>query len=232
MSIMLSQFTIAMNNPYSALVEQEHDPSSTAKSTFTATSINLPTGLTRAMSDDDLDRMSTSSWSVVNSAYGSDTEDNDYDTDEIYTDGSAHHLVPLTISSLTDGFTAISKTMTATSTNSSLAQPNIWVVKVTKRRQKQYMRKPRVSTATAPSLEDVLEGSDLDEDPYMPMTEHELSKSTKAVQLKNDRLAVAHDVDLIKTLKHLTRDSEVPRPYKIPTAYRSKGVKARTRSHD
>ncbi|KAF9180536.1 hypothetical protein BGZ51_006105 [Haplosporangium sp. Z 767] len=224
-----------MHNPYSVLVEQEHDLLSTVKSTFTTTSINLPTSLTRAMSDDDLDRMSTSSWSVVNSAYGSDTEDIDYDADEIYTDGSAHHLVPLTISSLTDGFTAISKTMTATSTNSSsAAQPNIWVVKVTKRRQKQSMRKPRVSTTTAPSLEDVPEGSDLDEDPYGSMTEHELSKSTKAVQLKNNRLAIAHDVDLIKTLKHLTRESEVQRPYKIPTTYKSKSGKtrARTSHHD
>ncbi|KAF9952487.1 hypothetical protein BGZ72_006173 [Mortierella alpina] len=214
MSVILSHIPVPIRNPYSVLDEQEYDPSTDSTIT-TADILRRPGALVRAVSEDDLDRMSVSSWSVVNSTYASDNEDED---EEIYTDASAHHLTPLTVSAPgDDGFTNISKTMTATSINSTsaAAQPNVWVVKIAKKRKQQSGRKPKTPTVAAPSLADVLEGSesgsdyysgeDVDEeaggDFYMSMTEHELSKSAKAVKLKNIRLASAHDMALFNVFQ-------------------------------
>ncbi|KAF9570922.1 hypothetical protein EC968_001171 [Mortierella alpina] len=218
MSIVLSHTPVPIRNPYSVLDEQEYDPSaqSTPTTITTADILSRPGALVRAVSDDDFDRMSVSSWSVVNSTYASDNEDED---EEIYTDASAQHLTPLTVSAVgDDGFTNISKTMTATSINSTsaAAQPDVWVVKITKqRKQQQSRRKPKTPTVAAPSLADVLEGSesgsdeysgeeadeDAEGDFYMSMTEHELSKSSKAVKLKNVRLASAHDMALFNVFQ-------------------------------
>ncbi len=218
MSVILSHTPVPIRNPYSVLDEQEYDPSTETTITpiTTADILNRPGALVRAVSDDDFDRMSVSSWSVVNSTYASDNEDED---EEIYTDASAHHLTPLTVSALgDDGFTNISKTMTATSINSTTAaaQPNVWVVKITKKRKQQSHRKPKPPTVAAPSLADVMEASESGSDYYsseeaadgeasgdfyMDMTEHELSKSSKAVKLKNIRLASAHDMALFKVFQ-------------------------------
>ncbi|KAF9274413.1 hypothetical protein BGZ68_000698 [Mortierella alpina] len=227
MSIILSHDPVPIRNPYSVLDEQEYEHSTESIITpiTTADILSRPGALVRAVSDDDLDRMSVSSWSVVNSTYASDNEDED---EEIYTDASAHHLTPLTVSALgDDGFTNISKTMTATSINSTsaAAQPDAWVVKITKKRKQQAReRKPKTPTVAAPSLADVLEGSEsgsdyysgeeADEDAggdfYMSMTEHELSKSSKAVKLKNIRLASAHDMALFKVFHRAEVTARTP----------------------
>ncbi|KAG0199755.1 hypothetical protein BGX28_007017 [Mortierella sp. GBA30] len=213
MSIILSPYTpVSIRNPYSVLLEQEYDQS-TDNTPTTTDILKHPGTLSRTISEDDIDRMSVSSWSVVSSAYGSDNE-NENDDEEIYTDASVHHLAPLTVSATgDDGFTTISKTMTATSINSisaSTTQPDAWVVKITKKRQQLSRRKSKVPSAAAPSLADVTEGSEYSEseygtdeedgDFYGSMTEHELSKSSKAVKLKNIRLASAHDIELFKVL--------------------------------
>ncbi|KAF8931102.1 hypothetical protein EDD21DRAFT_165319 [Dissophora ornata] len=226
MSIILPQTPIEVRNPYSVLLESEYNSHITTNTADNAPTFNLTSRamLTRAVSDDDLDRISVSSWSVVNSAYASDSEEDD---DEIYIDASAAQLAPLTVSALSeDGFTNISKTMTAASINSSsvaTAQPDVWVVKISKKRQHSStpLRKSasvKIPKSTAPSLEDVIEGESESDDQveetmsftssdltggdlYMSMTEHELSKSAKAVKLKNVRLAIAHDTELSRALK-------------------------------
>ncbi|KAF9989577.1 hypothetical protein BGZ75_005895 [Mortierella antarctica] len=226
MSIILSHTPVPIRNPYSVLDEQEYDPSTESTTTTITTGdiLSRPGAFVRAVSDDDLDRMSASSWSIVNSTYASDNED---EGEEIYTDATAHHLTPLTVSAPgDDGFTNISKTMTATSINSTsaAAQPDVWVVKITKKRKQQSHRKPKTPTVAAPSLADVLEGSesgsdyysgeeteeDAGGDFYMSMTEHELSKSSKAVKLKNIRLASAHDMALFKVFQRAEVTARTP----------------------
>ncbi|KAG0358385.1 hypothetical protein BGZ54_010447 [Gamsiella multidivaricata] len=209
MSIILPHNPLELRNPYSVLLEPEQQDSTTDICHVYTASKAL---LIRAMSDDDFDRLSVSSWSVVNSTYASDDDDDDMVNDEIYIDVSASHLAPLTVSALSDGFTNISKTMTAASINSSIAvsaRPDTWVVKVSKKQRQgpsSQHRRPKTSTATAPSLYDVVEGGSEEEksdeeEVYMDMTEHELSKSAKAVNLKNVRLATAHDRELCKALR-------------------------------
>ncbi|KAF9356071.1 hypothetical protein BGX26_005755 [Mortierella sp. AD094] len=230
----LSQTPITLQNPYSVL-ESEYEPSTTTiNDTIAQYNISSKAMLIRAMSDDDLDRISVSSWSVVNSTYGSDNEGEDEDnTEEIYIDASGNQLAPLTVSALSGGFTNISKTMTATSINSSsaaAAQPDVWVVKVSKKSQQSSKQKPRSHAATAPSLEDVLEeGLESDEEEgelYMSMSEHELSKSSKAVNLKNIRLATAHDLELCRALNVTARNSTGA---KLPKSSLSKGKNEKTR---
>ncbi|KAF9351800.1 hypothetical protein BGX34_000363 [Mortierella sp. NVP85] len=203
MSALLSHAPIELRNPFSVLLEPEHEPTTT-------TSFNHPI-LTRTVSDDDLDRVSVSSWSVVNSAYASDDED--FDADEIYMDASGHNLAPMTVSSLSDGFTSINNIKTATSVNSTsvATQPDTWVIKVTKTRQNAPLRKHKTPIATAPSLEDVMEQAEWEYDNQevlyvsSSMSDHELSKSSKAVKLKNVRLAIAHDTALCKALNITNR---------------------------
>ncbi|KAI8346337.1 hypothetical protein B0O80DRAFT_469349, partial [Mortierella sp. GBAus27b] len=203
MSVILSQVPIELRNPFSVL-EPEHESSTIASTTNIVYSHTI---LTKTQSDDDFERASVSSWSVVNSAYASDDEDDDID--EIYMDASAHNLGPMTVSSLGDGFTNISNVKTATSVNSNSALPDTWVIKVSKSRQ--TSSKPRTAAAAAPTLEDVIERYECDDDdldlqsggdlvPMSSMSEHELSKSSKAVKLKNIRLATAHDIALCKAL--------------------------------
>ncbi|KAF9986621.1 hypothetical protein BGZ65_006893 [Modicella reniformis] len=247
MSTILSQKPIELHNPYSVLLESEHEPSlaSTADNVTYSHITNSRAILTRALSDDDLDRVSVSSWSVVNSTYASDNEDDDDDDEakEIYIDASAYGLAPLTVAALSDGFTNISNIMTATSINSSsvTAQPNTWVIKVSKSRQDPSLRKRKASTATAPSLEDVVERSESDSqeeeddeedrrgDLFMSMSEHELSKSAKAVKLKNVRLATAYDVALCKAL-NVTNKKANGGP-KLPKT-KGRSEKTKTRSTD
>ncbi|KAF9170240.1 hypothetical protein BGX21_008659 [Mortierella sp. AD011] len=234
MSIILSQTSIALQNPYSVL-EPEYEPSTTTVNDIIVQyDTSSKAMLTRATSDDDLDRISVSSWSVVNSTYGSDNEGDDEDnTEEIYIDASGNQIAPLTVSALSGGFTNISKTTTATSINSSsaaAAQPDVWVVKVSKKRQQSSNRKPRSHAATVPSLEDVIEeGLESDEEEgelHMPMSEHELSKSSKAVNLKNIRLATTHDIELCRALNITARHSSGP---KLPKSSfcKSKNQKAK-----
>ncbi|KAF9916436.1 hypothetical protein BX616_003755 [Lobosporangium transversale] len=220
MSIILLQDPVVLRNPFSVL-DAEHEDDNTVRNTNennnvdsleyvrAYSNIQSRAMLTRAISEDDLDNVSVSSWSVVTSAFGSDDEDSYSDDDEIILDSSANHIAPLTVSALSDGFTNISKTMTATSINSSAvatAEPSAWVVKVSKKRQRS--RKPKIMAATAPTLDDVIEGyeseslgdDDSDFNLELSMTEHEISKSARAVTLKNKRLADAHDLGLCKTL--------------------------------
>lgn len=220
MSVVLHQIPIALRNPFSVLEpEQEPSPSITNSDSFI---------LTRAFSDDDLDRISVSSWSVINSAYAS--EDEDDDDVEIYMDASDHNLAPMTVSALSDGFTNISNVMTATSINSASAQPDTWVIKVSKNRSSSPKHKAPV--AAAPTLEDVIERSESDDQCEdgsdeemahgtlpMSMSEHELSKSSKAVKLKNVRLAFAHDTALCKALNVTMRGKSGPRLPKNKSKY-------------
>ncbi|KAI1315570.1 hypothetical protein EDD11_000644 [Mortierella claussenii] len=250
MSTTFFQNPIALRNPYSALdAESEPINSHSADHGYSSNSRAM---LTRAASEDDLDRVSVSSWSVVNSAYATDDEDDQQVEDEIYIDASTSQLAPLTVSALTNGFTNISKTMTATSINSSsaaTAEPNAWVVRVSKKRQHSSRpRTPKTAATTAPFLEDVVEGSEsdgrhdshhdedkenMDGDLYMSMTEHELSKSAKAVKLKNVRLATAHDTELCRVLHISERNANGPKLPKCPTATaKGKSDRPRVRSVD
>lgn len=206
MSAILSYAPIELRNPFSVLVEPEHEP------TLSNTTLSYNHAiLTRTVSDDDLDRVSVSSWSVVNSAFASDDEDSD--ADEIYMDASGHNLAPMTISSLSDGFTSISNIKTSASVNSSsvATQPDTWVIKVAKVRQNAPPRKHKTPVATAPSLDDVMEQAEWEYDNQetlfvsASMSDHELSKSSKAVKLKNVRLAIAHDTALCKALNITNR---------------------------
>ncbi|KAF9107767.1 hypothetical protein BGX27_008614 [Mortierella sp. AM989] len=234
MSTILSQTPITLRNPYSVLEAGYESSTTNIANNIAQYNITSKAMLTRAMSDDDLDRVSVSSWSVVNSTYGSDDED-EGNSEEIYIDASGNYLAPLTVSALSEGFTNISKTMTATSINSSsvvTAQPDVWVVKVSKKHQQSSKPKPRSHATAAPSLEDVLEERFEDEcELYMSMSEHELSKSSKAVNLKNIRLATTHDIELCRALGITPRDFSGP---KLPKSAASKGKseKNRVRSID
>ncbi|KAF9305224.1 hypothetical protein BG003_001400 [Podila horticola] len=214
---MLTHAPIALRNPFSilelpstdAIVEQKCPTS---------------TDLVAHVDDDDLD---LSSWSVVNSACSSDNEDDDEDedgdSDEIYADDETSDgapLNPLTLSSLKSGFTNISKAATARSVNSLAAcapeNRGHWVLKVGKRKQHREEGKKKndeeslinleSDRTSTPSLssdreeEEEEEDEDEDEAMYMRMTEHELSKSARAVRIKNGRVALEHDRGLVKSL--------------------------------
>ncbi|KAF8961338.1 hypothetical protein BGZ46_001369 [Entomortierella lignicola] len=204
MSIVLPQTPISLQNPYSVLEPEYEQSITTIADNIAQYNISSNAMLIRTISNDDLDGVSISSWSMVNSAFASDDEDEDEGSDEeIYVDASGNQLSPLTVSTLSEGFTNISKTMTATSINSTSAatvQPDVWVVKISKKQQQSSKPRPRSHIATAPSLEDVIEeGLETvynDEDIFMSMSEHELSKSCRAVNLKNIRLATAHTIAL------------------------------------
>ncbi|KAF9435628.1 hypothetical protein BGZ76_005859 [Entomortierella beljakovae] len=236
MSIVLPQVHLDLRNPYSAL-DSEYE--NTLNTTNTVSHYNV---MARTMiDDDDLDKVSVSSWSVVNSAYASDNEDDE--ADEIYIDVSASDLNPLTVSN-GDGFTTVTKTMTAASINSTKAQPDVWVVRVSKK-----ALKPIRPVSAAPLLEDVLEeeigcccfdyeyndynDDDVysDNDVYMDMTEHELSKSSRAVNLKNIRLAAAYDLALCKAYGYTPSPSKEPVLPKS-SASRGRNEKAKARSID
>ncbi|KAG0057330.1 hypothetical protein BGZ83_011573 [Gryganskiella cystojenkinii] len=202
MSIILPQQAIPLRNPYSVLFEQESDHFST---TDNQTEHNNNREI---LSDDGLDQISVHSWSVIASTVGSDNEQEDEDEDEnevILDDKRIEEA--LTVSSLGDGFTDISKTVTATSINSaSLAgRSKSWAIKVSK---KQRSPRPEGSTSTTKTVhyddnEDYEDnyGEEMGlDDRYMSMTEHELSKSAKAVKLKNIRLATAADKELFRVL--------------------------------
>ncbi|KAG0291226.1 hypothetical protein BGZ98_003097, partial [Dissophora globulifera] len=246
MSIVISQTSIELRNPYEALLEPEQHDSHTTLTTadyIPAAFANIKSRamITRAISDDDLDLVSVSSWSVVNSAYASDNEDDDEDDSdvEIYIDSTGAQLAPLTVAALRDGFTDISKTMTATSINSTsaaAAQPDVWVVKISKKRQ-------RTHSPSAQSTHDAT-NDDLNDDYYddidwsetgaseeltyasagealfyMPMTEHELTKSAKAVKLKNDRVATASNLRRCQLLNIVPQHKSIPSFFHKPDRY-------------
>ncbi|KAF9196830.1 hypothetical protein BGZ49_002694 [Haplosporangium sp. Z 27] len=207
MSIVLPQTPILLQNPYSVLEPEYEQSITTIADNIAQYNISSNAMLIRTISNDDLDGVSISSWSMVNSAFASDDEDEDEGSDEeIYIDASGNQLSPLTVSTLSEGFTNISKTMTATSINSTSAatvQPDVWVVKISKKQQQSSKPRPRSHIATAPLLEDAIEGPETvynNGDIFMSMSEHELSKSCRAVNLKNIRLATAHTIALRESL--------------------------------
>ncbi|KAG0099045.1 hypothetical protein BGZ93_009443 [Podila epicladia] len=212
---MLTHASIVLRNPFSILE---------FSSTEAIVDQKCPTStdLVAHVDDDDLD---LSSWSVVNSACSSDNEDDDDDedgdSDEIYADDETvdgASLDPFTLSSLKSGFTNISKAATARSINSLAAcapeNRGHWVLKVGKRKQRREEGKKeereeslisldsdRTSTPSLSSdQEEDEEDEDEDEAMYMRMTERELSKSARAVRIKNGRVALDHDRGLVKSL--------------------------------
>ncbi|KAF9372388.1 hypothetical protein CPB97_001287 [Podila verticillata] len=214
---MLTHAPIALHNPFSIL----EFPSTDAVDQMCPT-----TDVVIHVEDDDLD---LSSWSVVNSACSSDNEDDDEDededgdSDEIYADDETSDGAPsdpLTLSSLKSGFTNISKAATARSINSAAASApenrGHWVLKVGKRKQRKdegkLEKEERDSLislesdrTSVPSLSSDQEGDDEDDEDedeamYMHMTERELSKSARAVRIKNGRVALDHDRGLVKSL--------------------------------
>ncbi|GJJ72094.1 hypothetical protein EMPS_04451 [Entomortierella parvispora] len=195
MSIILPQQTIPLRNPYSVLLEQESEPTHDHQDYYSHHSNSEG-------QDDGHDQMSVGSWSVIASTTGSDNEDEDEEeSDEILLNEDSI-AASLTVSNLGDGFTDISKTLTATSINSaSLAgRSDAWAIKVSKK--KPIPRKEgSPSTHTSTSASRYEEDDELSlEEQYMQMTEHELSKSAKAVKLKNIRLATAYDKELFRVL--------------------------------
>ncbi|KAF9945654.1 hypothetical protein BGZ72_001132 [Mortierella alpina] len=249
MTALISQTPIAVRNPF-ALLESEHCATD------------------RVSAEDELD---LSTWCVVNSPYPSDSEqDDDQDDDDddiIYhwrpsTDSSAVDNTnanlpePLRLSSLSDGFTNISKAITVYSTNSALASApehrGAWVVKMSKARQNHSSKTSTTTTTTTttttdksmPGLEasraekrkDISERSDEDSDDghdkdegsllYMSMTEHELSKSSKASRLKNTRVATHHSRELARALGCFSEETD-----KIDKkAVRSRSGKSRSKN--
>ncbi|KAG0377400.1 hypothetical protein BGX24_006163 [Mortierella sp. AD032] len=251
MATLFAQNPITLRNPFSLLdTDFNLEDSVVAATTATAALVSN--------TEADLD---LSTWSVINSPSASDDEDSDSDSDdndddEIYhwqssnsstgaskssigSDAQVQKLEPLHLSSVKDGFTNISKAMTARSINSLSAScpqhRGAWVLKVNKRRNKsqepqlQYHGSETVSTqahhhnndkrrlsltgstpsspsktkSTRVEAEQDLDNNDLDNDYmlYMYMTEHELSKSSKASQIKNTRIATTYERELAKDLR-------------------------------
>ncbi|KAF9377569.1 hypothetical protein CPB97_010084 [Podila verticillata] len=221
MATTFSQNPIALRNAFSLLDDNENvsSPQPSLARTNTQDSFS--------------DKLSVSSWSVVNSAIGSDNEDNDTDNsdDEIYTWNQSGGNIDDNTTSVTlanrDGFTTISKTMTASSINSVLASApelrDVWVVKVAKRRS------GKLSTVSELSLDDIQEDQESSEDDNydaLSMTDHELSKSAKAVKLKNLRLATAADKELFRVLgfsRSKVISGSRPHSHKIPRTKQEKG---------
>ncbi|KAG0020029.1 hypothetical protein BGZ82_011709 [Podila clonocystis] len=221
MATTFSQNPIALRNTFSLLDDDENAPSTHPSLVRTNTQ------------DSFSDKLSVSSWSVVNSTTGSDNEDNDDNSDdEIITwkpagENTADGTTSVTLANR-DGFTTISKTMTASSINSVLASApelrDVWVVKVAKKRS----GKPSTSVSE-PALDDIQEDQDSSEDDNydaLSMTDHELSKSAKAVKLKNLRLATAADKEMFRVLgfsRSKTISGSRPQSHKIARTKQEKG---------
>ncbi|KAG0317772.1 hypothetical protein BG000_004431 [Podila horticola] len=223
MATTFSQNPIALRNAFSLLDDDENAPTTQPSLVRTNTQ------------DSFSDKLSVSSWSVVNSTTGSDNEDNDDNSDdEIITwkqsgeNADGDNSTSVTLANR-DGFTTISKTMTASSINSVLASApelrDVWVVKVAKKRS----GKPSATSVSEPSLDDIQEDQESSEDDNydaLSMTDHELSKSAKAVKLKNLRLATAADKELFRVLgfsRSKTISGSRPHSHKIPRAKPEKG---------
>ncbi|KAG0276247.1 hypothetical protein BGZ95_007784 [Linnemannia exigua] len=258
MATLFAQNPITLRNPFS-LLDTDFNLENPIVAASTATAADVPN------TEADLD---LSTWSVVNSPSASDDEDShsddeDNDDDEIYhwqssdsstganqssieSDAQVRKLEPLHLSSVKDGFTNISKAMTARSINSLSAScpqhRGAWVLKVNKRRNKsqepqlQHQESETDSTQThhnnndkrrlshtgstpsSPSktkstrveTEQDLDSDDLDNDDilYMYMTEHELSKSSKASQIKNTRIATTYERELAKDLRCYSEETD------------------------
>ncbi|KAG0023439.1 hypothetical protein BGZ81_008115 [Podila clonocystis] len=222
MATTFSQNPIALRNAFSLLDDDDNVPS------------NHPNLVRTNTQDSFSDKLSVSSWSVVNSTTGSDNEDNDDNSDDEIIiwkpegeNTAADGTTSVTLANR-DGFTTISKTMTASSINSVLASApelrDVWVVKVAKKRS----GKPSTS-ASEPTLDDIQEDQDSSEDDNydaLSMTNHELSKSAKAVKLKNLRLATAADKELFRVLgfsRSKTISGSRPHSHKIVRTKQEKG---------
>ncbi|KAF9923655.1 hypothetical protein FBU30_006270 [Linnemannia zychae] len=233
MATLFAQNSITLCNPFSLLESDVNLDDST----------NVDTAI-----DADLD---ISTWSVVNSPSASDDEGDNViegnDDDEIYhwessssdnSDSSTGNpiLEPLRLSSVRDGFTNISKVMTAHSHNSLSAScpehRGTWVLKVNKRRSKEpqhgHQETATISTEThdkrrLSSMSDTESSSskakaarvennganDHDDNGmiYMGLTEHELSKSSRATKIKNKRIATSHVHTLAKELGCFSKET-------------------------
>ncbi|KAF9327207.1 hypothetical protein BG006_009466, partial [Podila minutissima] len=220
---MLTHAPIALRNPFSILELSSTDA-------ILGEKCPTSTDLVAHVDDDDLDLSSWSVVNSACSSDNEDDEDDedeDGDSDEIYADDETADgapLNPLTLSSLKSGFTNISKAATARSINSLAAcapeNRGHWVLKVGKRKQRREEGKKKEEgeegeeslisldsdQTSTPSLssdreeDEEEEDEDEDEAMYMRMTERELSKSARAVRIKNGRVALEHDRDLVKSL--------------------------------
>ncbi|KAG0249122.1 hypothetical protein BG011_009570 [Mortierella polycephala] len=207
MTTLISQNPLALRNPFSVLEHSHETP-------------------LRVTNEDELD---LASWCVVNSPCPTDDED-DALGDEIYhwqssseegvdpNETSSSLPTPLRLSASSDGFTNISKATTAHSINSVTAtcpeNRHDWILKLRKTRLRTQVgaaavSNPSISTHEPPEKTKPQKRKDTtataqdeesDEMLYMSMTEHELSKSTKAAKLMNHRVATHHDRELAKAL--------------------------------
>ncbi|KAF9909957.1 hypothetical protein EC991_007762 [Linnemannia zychae] len=236
MATLFAQNPITLRNHFSSLDADFdlEDSSATAIPTVSSTDeanldlstwsvVNSPSASDDEESDNDNDDDEIYHWQTSNSS----------SADQSSVDSGK--LEPLHLSNVMDGFTNISKAKTARSVNSlSVSCPEqrgAWVLKVNKRRcnkskEPQHPESEPISTQThdkrrlsltsstpsSPSKSKatrVENEQDLDSDLlYMYMTEHELSKSSKASKIMNTRIATAHDRELAKDLRCYSEETD------------------------
>ncbi|KAF9987047.1 hypothetical protein BGZ75_001085 [Mortierella antarctica] len=237
MTTIISQTPFAVRNPF-ALLESEHCAAD------------------RISADDELDLSSWCVVSSPYPSDNEDDDDDDIvyhwhpstDSSSAVDSTNAALPAPLRLSLLSDGFTNITKAITVNSTNSLLASApehlGAWVVKMSKARQNHSSKSPTLTStddnntqaleaSRAEKRKDISERSDNDDDDssdegllYMSMTEHELSKSSKASKLKNSRVATHHSRELARALGCFSEEAD-----KIDKkAVRSRSGKSRTKS--
>ncbi|KAF9586539.1 hypothetical protein BGW38_002536 [Lunasporangiospora selenospora] len=258
MATLVSQTPITLRNPFTILAssnfEEQNCIDNVASGLVSTCSHPQLVPTAHRLQTQDGDVLDLSTWCVITSADSSDEDEDENEDEEILKPSSSDLLgldaegtsllTPLTLSTLSDGFTHISRTVTANSINSSSASApehrGAWVLRVSKRRNASSERPVRTGFASSetPACESHIESSTLNlqdapTDPesgferidgsmYMSMTEHELAKSTKAVKIKNTRVAVQHDRDLAKALGCIAENSERP-DKKVTRAKSSKG---------
>ncbi|KAG0200983.1 hypothetical protein BGX28_006088 [Mortierella sp. GBA30] len=249
MATLVSQTPIAIHNPFSVL-----------ESEFT---------ISHHIADEEEQDLST--WCVVNSPdisgdSRSEEEQDEDDLDDVIYDwdpspGENNNVAagkdiclsaPLRLSPLSDGFTNVSRAITARSINSALAYTSghrgDWVIKVSRPRHSNNKSLPTIAdTNTTTIMISCTESSskvrsekrkdtserrsdnedeDGDETLYMAMTEHELSKSSKASKMMKNRVAMHHSRELARALGCLSEEAD-----KIDKkAVRSRSNKSRNKS--
>ncbi|KAF9286665.1 hypothetical protein BGZ68_002667 [Mortierella alpina] len=241
MTTLISQTPIAVRNPY-ALLEYEHSAAAVDRisaddeldlSTWCVVNSPYPSD------DEDDDEDHNEDDDVI--YHWRPSTDSSSSVDSTNTMLSA----PLKLSLLSDGFTNISKAITVCSTNSILASApehrGAWVVKMSKARQIHSTKSLTVTStdnniqaheaSRAEKRKDISERSDDDDDRdegllYMSMTEHELSKSSRASKLQNTRVATHHSRELARALGCFSEETD-----KVDKkAVRSRSGKSRTKN--
>ncbi|KAF9970595.1 hypothetical protein BGZ73_006661 [Actinomortierella ambigua] len=214
----LSQTPLPLNNKFALLEETDQLSDLPSLRSFAA----RPKNHSRLNSTDTL-----TSWSVVDSDDEQDHHDDDKD-EALYTWSSPNGQdttelpPPLAVASLDDGFTGISKVLTVQSINgaaaAAVAPQGSWLIKGKK------MKKAATAPLTTPTSQeqghlhkhddndhDYDDYDDDDDDVYAfggdldSGLEHELSKSARAVNRRNIRVASARDRKLSEVVSTGTR---------------------------